>query len=94
MSENIPRIIQATAVRYSVHQKSQESFLFMRANDSWSRHSNFHRLSPSSLISFHHLKPTKMRPLTFLTTQKSRAASRTVTTNMMTKLSTNRAESM
>lgn len=61
---------------------------------SWSRHSNFQTLSPRSFISFHHLKPTKIRPLTFLTTQKSKAARRTVTTKIMTKLSKNRAESM
>lgn len=61
---------------------------------SWSRDSNLQTLSPRSFISFHHLKPTKIRPLTFLTTQKSRAARRTVTTNMMTKLSMKSAERM
>lgn len=61
---------------------------------SWSRHSNFQTLSPRSFISFHHLKPTKIRPLTFFTTQKSRAARRTVTTKMMTKLSIKRADRM
>lgn len=136
-------------VRYNVHQKSHESFLFIRAIDcshfqwtysckqvkqntvstittadtngcikvpkkgsiiknkdeyqnkkydwwhtSWSRHSNLQTLSPRSLISFHHLKPTRIRPLTFFTTQKSRAARSTVTTKMMTKLFTNRAERM
>ena len=65
-----------------------------RSPTSWSRHSNFQTLSPRSSISFHHLKPTRIRPLTFLTTQKSRAARRTVTTKMMTKLLIKRAERM
>lgn len=60
----------------------------------WSRLSNFHRLSPFSSTSFHHLSPTKIRPLMFLTTQKSRAARITVTTKIITKLSKKSVERM
>jgi len=49
---------------------------------------------PASFIPFHHLCPTKIRQLTFLTTKKSRAARTNVTTKIMTKLSKNRAERM
>lgn len=67
-----------------------KSYRFL--STSWSRHSNFHTLSPCSFISFHHLKPTNIRPLTFFTTQKSRAAKKTVTTKIITKLLKKSAE--
>jgi hypothetical protein len=48
--------------------------------------SNRHSVDPSWRTRFHHRKPTSSRPLTFLTVQKSRTSSSTMTIKLSTKL--------
>ncbi len=50
----------------------------------WSRDSNLQMLPPLSFISFHHLSPTIILPLTFFTIQKSIPSNVIVTTKLMT----------
>lgn len=52
---------------------------------SFSRLSKIQTFEPSSLMSFHHLKPTRRRPLTFLVTQKSSAKKTQQTMKVITK---------
>ena len=47
--------------------------------------SKIQTLVPSSRISFHHRSPTRSRPVTFLTVQKSNARQRIIRTEAMTK---------
>lgn len=62
-----------------VHQNTL-SFAGLRSF-SLTLHSNFHVYSPCSSKSTHHLKPTKILPLIFLTIQKSTAAAMTTNCN-------------
>ncbi|CDF35849.1 unnamed protein product [Chondrus crispus] len=68
---------------YMVHQKMRPSMTlrFSRSAIVSKRHAC---VVPSSAISFHHRKPTRRRPVTFFTVQKSNARSVTVMTNWIT----------
>ena len=71
-------------VAIDVHQKSQESVLLIDCMPCGSSDSNRQILSPFSLISFHHRRPTISLPVTFFTVQKSRAKRIMMTTKLMT----------
>lgn len=94
MKANSPQI---TGVTYIVSQKRRESVWFKtrfymfenkvcQISKLTSRDSKIHTFVPSSWISFHHLRPTNNRPVTFFTVQKSKASKSTRTTNNKTEL--------